>query len=356
VFASHSLLGESLNRFIQFDFLRRLIQLGSSGHLGVSFFFVLSGFLITYLMFEEKKSTHEFNVKKFFIRRALRIWPLYFCTLAFSFFVYPAVKEAFGYVDQNPFHFAYQALFLSNFDCIIVQHKDLIGVSPMMISINWSVAIEEQFYLLWPLVFLSINSRKLWIVCFILVLLSWIFRANNIRDGAVLYYHSLSVASDLAVGGLGAYLSFFNEVFLNGLKQLKRPVIVFVYGVGLALLMYSDILFNGFFGQTTFRLMQTLFFCFVILEQNNCEQSFFKIGNWPRLSFMGRYTYGLYMLHAIGIQVAIVYFRYAGFAQDENIYFSLLYVAISLFVSMSLSVVSYHVLESHFLRWRNIFH
>lgn len=356
VFASHSLLGKGLSQLVQVDFLQRLITVFSNGYMGVSFFFVLSGFLITYLMFEEKETTNEFNLKNFYIRRTFRIWPLYFCGLAFSFVVYPMVKEALGYVDQNPFRILYQALFLSNFDSIAVHHAGLVGVSPLMISINWSVSIEEQFYLLWPLIFLSINPRKFWAVCLFLILVSWLFRIYYNYDGAILYYHTLSVVSDLAIGGLGAYLSFYNKAFLNSIKQLKRWVVFLVYCGGFALLMYHENLFNAFFVQTTFRIIQALFFCFVILEQNNCEQSLFKIGNSTTISSLGKYTYALYMLHPIGIQAAIIFFRYAGFDQDVNIYFSLLYAGISLLVSMSLAISSYYLLERHFLRWRSLFY
>jgi peptidoglycan/LPS O-acetylase OafA/YrhL len=356
VFAMHSLLGKTLDQVIHFDFLQRLIKVFSSGDLGVSFFFVLSGFLITYLMFEEKESTKEFSLTNFYIRRSFRIWPLYFCVLGFSFFVYPLLKTGFGHLDQNPFRLLYQAFFLANFDNIFVQHHHLVHVAPMMVSINWSVSIEEQFYLLWPLIFLSIPPRKFWIVCLLLILLSWVFRIYYYHDGAILYYHTLSVVSDLAIGGLGAYLSFYNVSFLMILKELNRSIIVFVYCIGFMLLIYHDRWFDTFFIHTTFRNIQAMFFCFIILEQNNCDRSFFKMGNSRRLSSLGKYTYALYMLHPIGIQFAIIFFRYAGLAQDQSFYFSMLYVGISFFVSLSLSIFSYFLLERHFLRWRSLFY
>ncbi len=72
---------------------RKTIGFFFNGGLGVSIFFVLSGFLITYLIIEEHNFSGKINVKKFYIRRFLRIWPLYFSVVIFSFIIYPGLKE-----------------------------------------------------------------------------------------------------------------------------------------------------------------------------------------------------------------------------------------------------------------------
>src|SRR4051812_44537291 len=87
VFSSHSMLGDAFSKLSSFDFLNRFILTFSKGSLGVSCFFVLSGFLITYLMIEEKERQLNFNLKNFYIRRALRIWPLYYGVLLITFCV-----------------------------------------------------------------------------------------------------------------------------------------------------------------------------------------------------------------------------------------------------------------------------
>lgn len=199
VFGSHSMLGETINEQIDFDFLERLVRVFTSGHLSVSFFFVLSGFLITYLMLEEKETSGKFSVKNFYIRRIFRIWPLYYCVLIFSYFIYPFVKTKLGYVDQNPYSLIHQLLFLANFDNIRIHVNDLVGVAPMMIGINWSVSIEEQFYMGWPLLFSIAKARHFWIVCTFIIFASFVFRMNTIPEN--LYYHTLSVISDMALAG-----------------------------------------------------------------------------------------------------------------------------------------------------------
>ena len=71
-------------------------HLFGNGNLGVNFFFVLSGFLITYLLIEEKKLNGQIDIKKFCLRRALRIWPMFYFCVGFGFFIFPILKTAFG--------------------------------------------------------------------------------------------------------------------------------------------------------------------------------------------------------------------------------------------------------------------
>src|SRR5690606_23311212 len=120
VFFGHSGFGGALQKVIPVNFLDRVIGVFSTGRLGVSFFFTLSGYLITYLIVEEKEETGNFHLGKFYLRRVLRIWPLYYVVLVFSFFIYPWVKVQLGYADQNPYNFLYHLFFLSNFDSISI--------------------------------------------------------------------------------------------------------------------------------------------------------------------------------------------------------------------------------------------
>src|SRR5271154_1425495 len=94
----------------------KLLMTISSGGTGVSIFFVLSGFLITYLLIAEDETKGVISVKNFYIRRVLRIWPLFFAVIFFSFFLYPQLKALFDLNSPSGANFLYHVTFLSNFD------------------------------------------------------------------------------------------------------------------------------------------------------------------------------------------------------------------------------------------------
>src|SRR2546422_562187 len=112
-----------------------------NGELGVDFFFVLSGFLIIYLLIAEKQATGKINAKKFYIRRILRIFPLYYLCLFFGFIVTPALKAVLGLVSSETANLTNYLVFLANFDIVGQQILPDSGV----LGILWSVSIEEQF-------------------------------------------------------------------------------------------------------------------------------------------------------------------------------------------------------------------
>ena len=132
------------------DFLRYLI----SGESAVGFFFVLSGFLITYFLIGEWSIEKKISLKYFYLKRVLRIWPLYYFVCAFGFVIYPVLKDVLFNIDtnisSNPWMFLF---FLSNLDFIDIVGKGLVDNVPLMLGVTWSVSIEEQFYLFWPLIF-----------------------------------------------------------------------------------------------------------------------------------------------------------------------------------------------------------
>ena len=131
-----------------FRFVRMFLFLATDG---VIFFFVLSGFLITYLLVKEKDISGRVNVLYFYIRRALRIWPLYYLLALAEFTVLPIIGRYLGWKIADNIHPGYIASFLSNFHFLAINKSGRLEYS--LLGTSWSVAIEEQFYLLWPLLF-----------------------------------------------------------------------------------------------------------------------------------------------------------------------------------------------------------
>jgi peptidoglycan/LPS O-acetylase OafA/YrhL len=224
-----------------------------------------------------------------------------------------------------------------------VEKNGLVGVAPMMISINWSIAIEEQFYLFWPLLFLLSGARRFWIVIISVMIMSWYFR-EFVLHGPELYYHTLAVISDLAIGSLMAYLSFYNGAFVNRIKNLHPAIHTIAYAAGFYLLMY-----NVFSNAALQRIAASLFFTFVIMEQNFSLRSLYKFRNNSVLTSLGKYTYSFYLVHPIGIQVSILTFRFLNWQIENGIYYAVAYATIAFFVTMFLAHISYRYLERFFL-------
>lgn len=329
------------------------IHINNLGSIGVSIFFVLSGFLITYLILTEIRATGKIHVLAFYIRRALRIWPLYYAVVIGVFVIYPFVQPLFhdhSTTSSNP---VYYFFFLSNFDVIHTQ-KFFNGNDYLVSNTTWSVAVEEQFYLLWPLFFYFLNKRFYPIVLWSFLIGCYTFRWLFQEDVLNLYFHSLSVCGDLALGGLSAYYAFTSVRFQTFFKTMTYGKQVFIFSFLFGILacsyFFPQLKFQAPFGRLAF----TLLFAFLILQQCFAEQPVFALSKFKFISKWGRYTYGLYLLHAI----ALLLTEYVAglFIPDKPglpviIATGLIGFALSLFISY----ISYTYYESFFLRLKKKF-
>ena len=328
----------------------RLIKLRmfSDGELGVSFFFVLSGFLISYLLIKEKELTNKIDVRSFYIRRILRIWPLYYFVVLFGFLIFPVLKAHFGQVPHETSDPLLCLTFLNNFDRIYNGDADA-----SVITIMWSVAIEEQFYLIWPVLFFLIPSKNYRYVFIAIMMISTLFRVFYIHKTKI-DYHTLGVISDMAIGGLGAYLILRNDNFFIAIKQLSKNALYILYLSVIALIVFKQEIFATATMQVLKRLIMAGIFIMVILEQNFTEKSLFKVGNWKIISWLGKYTYGLYCLHGIAVLATITILKkYSLLNESWQIW--LLQLPIALLLSILISWISYTYFESWFLRLKSKF-
>jgi peptidoglycan/LPS O-acetylase OafA/YrhL len=297
----------------------------------------------------EKEQWGSIDIKAFYMRRVLRIWPLFYFCVFFGFVVFPQMKLLFGQVPNEPARWPFYAAFLNNFD--FIRHFP----DSSELSILWSVAIEEQFYLVWP-VLLSLVSARYYGHLFVAIILgSFLFRFFYAHHPVVLEHHTLSCISDMTVGGLAAIAVYYLPRFKVRIQNMKRWVIVLLYLSVLTVFLFRQQIFQGnALLLAADRLVISGLFALVILEQNYAERSLFKMSRHRLSSRLGTYTYGLYCLHMIGILIVALLLRKLGL--NRNVYEVIfLEGGGSLLLTIGLAWLSYRYYESWFLRLKGRF-
>ena len=193
VVISHTMLG------LDFFGLKRIQSGWNFATYGVTMFFTLSGFLITYLLIKEKEKFSTISIKKFYIRRVLRIWPLYYFYLALVlivlFIYFPA---------KLPGTIAYYVFLAANIPSVL-------DISLPLLTHYWSLGVEEQFYLIWPWLFKKFSPLKA-VITFIVVFLSIKFILRFLAPHGIAYQFIHVTRFDcMAIGALGAILYNYND-------------------------------------------------------------------------------------------------------------------------------------------------
>jgi peptidoglycan/LPS O-acetylase OafA/YrhL len=189
--------------------------LGAGGAFGVDLFFTLSGYLLTSLLLREREQTGHIDVKAFYIRRGLRIWPLYYFFLGLCFLL-TLIPESFFAAPYYPGDlfvpiplksYFFMAIFLFNFN---IDGAMMTNPSAFMTQL-WSISVEEQFYLFWPWFARYVPRRRIVVVPIVMIAVSCIARATLPLDpDRHVWTNTLTRLDPIAVGILIALLPRFN--------------------------------------------------------------------------------------------------------------------------------------------------
>lgn len=322
----------------------------NSAEEGVSIFFVLSGFLITGLLLDEEKATGSFSLKHFYLRRILRVWPLLYAVLIFGFFIYPSLAAFFGIPhsqDSNPWM---NFFLLNNFDLMNLAMSEKIRFN-LLIEITWSVAIEEQFYLCWPLLLmLSSKFRNRGMMLTGMLILNLFFRIVYRDNFYYQYFHTLAVSGDLLTGALLAYLLRTRARLIPFLQQQTDRLRLVLYALGMFFFVFRYFFFDYHEDYYLLRYPLSFFYAYVIADQCYAGSTFLKLGKLNALRQFGKYTYGAYLLHPIAILFIKHLLDFSGFNYKDSWTITLLLFSLALITTVGLSIMSFHFFEKHFLK------
>jgi peptidoglycan/LPS O-acetylase OafA/YrhL len=308
-----------------------------SGASGVDLFFALSAFLITSLLLREREETGEISLRRFYLRRVLRIWPVYFLLISVGVVLAHTVSgQALPWI-----YVAGYLLFAGNW-----MHA-MFGRPESVCSPLWTVSIEEQFYLIWPLLMQRLRRRGMIVSAIVTCVLANASRIGYLLAGAkggFLYYGSNSRCDSLALGILLA-------LFADRLPRLSTRVRWLLLAMGLSGWLVAAAWLNEQPGPVDMRsvlgrLVVSLSAA-AILYSCLYSRSGLVRGSW--VVELGKISYGLYVWHLTAILLVTKLFRPAWGWQ------LLAVKGVGFVATVILALASYRWIESPFLRLKDKF-
>jgi peptidoglycan/LPS O-acetylase OafA/YrhL len=330
---------------------------------GVDLFFVLSGFLITGILFDAKGKDHFF--RNFYARRTVRIFPLYYASLVLFLLVWPffpsAMSKGFGEITTSRIWYW---LYLSNYSQAIAEGAG--RTVTHILHVSWSLSIEEQFYLCWPLVVFLFTRKTLLRICVGMFFGSMLLRAGLLEMGKVYWAMGFTPCrvDGLAVGaaialvarGPGGIQSLIKPaLFVLPLSALSIPALI----VGMYLLGYHQ----GIGQSPGYAVIGTALFALFYGSILTLAAAAAK-GTWlnrifthPILTVYGKYSYAVYLLH---MPIMILLCEYLFHPNQLRIGPTMLpglliYYALTWSLSLLAALISWNVLEKHCLKLKDYF-
>lgn len=264
---------------------------------GVTLFFVISGFLITYLLLKEVENKSDVNIPKFYMRRILRIWPLYYGVLLIAILIAIILGQTSEILNQNLWYYIFFAAnipFLSRSGIAFIVHY-------------WSIGVEEQFYLFWPWIVKKVGKKILYFS--IILFVAWL----TLKLGSYLLYTNKSFIYRffnvtrfhcMMIGAIGAILyekqnKYFNAIFSNKYILIAAWLLIIL---------------AGFYIENIPALIRAEYVALLslclIMSQVNKRQVVLNLEN-KYLDFVGKISYGIYVIHPLVIiTVSKIYATY----------------------------------------------
>lgn len=323
---------QSLNGSTHLLSLQKYFKIGQTG---VSLFFVLSGFLITRILLNSNKKDKYFY--NFYIRRSLRIFPLYYFYLLAAYFIFPLLNS-----EPIP-EFRHQVYYWLYFQDFALTFK-WNSVGPFHF---WSLAVEEHFYLFWPLVIYFNNFKRITVCIFTVIVLAFLTRVVLVYHGYDFFYFTFARFDEIALGALLAVLearkkltSKNSNLFLLLLTLIAIPAI-FTW-------LISTNSSHSILQTTKYILISLVYFLFIAYVLTVDQNHFLKkILKTKGLLYTGKISYGIYVYHPLS------YFLFVALFDSENLLFNFIG---GLLTTYAIASLSFHLFENRFLSYKRLFY
>ncbi len=334
-----------------------------NGSLAVSFFFVLSGFLITYLLLSELAKKQDINLSKFYMRRVLRIFPLYYLLVIIGLIAIPIFLHLIHFPNTQPYDTATGGVLFLFFLSFVVNAV----FGSHLLEPLWSIGVEEYFYLIWAPLFKFFKTHILKVIGGVILVKSMIilfFSTQNINNewfrviGDIL----LSLKFELmAIGGLGAY-----AVFKHKSRVENAFVFTLIFQILFLTILFIRLFLNGYCIENQFLIYKFLFltplvgsftegglFLWLILNVSVNPKALFKLNN-AFLEKLGEISYGIYMYQMLVIFGVVLVFKKLMMQLSPTLSTLFFYATVTIGV-MGISWFSKKYFEDWFLKYKSRF-
>jgi peptidoglycan/LPS O-acetylase OafA/YrhL len=308
-----------------------------SGAAGVDLFFALSAFLITSLLLKEREETGDISLRLFYLRRILRIWPLYFLVIGLGI----VLSHTMANQHLQWYYVAGYLLFAGNWVHAVFGRPESIAF-PL-----WTVSIEEQFYLIWPLLVKKLERRGLIVSGIVIFLLATVCRIGFVLagiSGGYIYYGSTARCDSIALGILIA-------LFADRLPKLTSTARLLLVSGGLVGWIVSSAWLTDRPGPISMREVPGRLIIALAAGAMlyGCLYSRNKLLTGAWVVRLGKVSYGLYLLHLTGLLLAkSALHPVSGSALLAT-------KAVGFVLTLLLAFTSYRWVESPFLRMKDRF-
>lgn len=323
-----------------------------NGSNAVTFFFVLSGFLITYLLLKELKASGTIGIKRFYLKRVFRIWPLYYLLVIIGALIQPVLIKSLGLTYQMPYTFGetwYYFVFF--FPGLVTFYFGSHLLEPL-----WSIGVEEIFYLIWAPLFRFFKKRLIWVFMGVILLKVFLFLwvDYNTVPPVIRYLVRILQFESMALGALAAYVLFyFGERFP---EKIIRRIRIAASLLTLLLISYRFMpvpVIETFLSSNSFApLVKSLVFALLLgsIAFENRPSRFFdsKIAN-----YLGDISYGIYMYHLLILTGVVEILKVV---RINPLLDSLLYYVLAFAFTLVIAGLSRRYFEARFLRMKSPLH